>query len=175
MKNLIKIVPLVAALSLVACKKDQSADQLVVNEETTVTAPDSTAAATATAAPTSDATLVTANDQAKEASSKPLTSVALSESSFEFGKIKKGDHKEHTYEITNTGKNPLIISQVKPGCGCTVPDYTKDPIMPGKKGKITLKFDSSNFDGLVQKQAEVFANVEKSPMVITFSADIQPK
>ena len=172
MKNLIKIVPLVAALSLVSCKKDQSADQLIVKEETTATAPDSIS--TEAQAPTQDATLVTADDRASEAQSKPLTTVALSESSFEFGKIKKGDHKEHTYEITNTGKNPLIISQVKPGCGCTVPDYTKDPIMPGKKGKITLKFDSSNFDGLVNKQAEIYANVEKAPMVITFTADIQP-
>ena len=172
MKNLIKIVPLVAALSLVSCKKDQSADQLVVKEETTATAPDSVSSEAQ--APTQDATLVTADDRASEAQSKPLTTVALSESSFEFGKIKKGDHKEHTYEITNTGKNPLIISQVKPGCGCTVPDYTKDPIMPGKKGKITLKFDSSNFDGLVHKQAEVYANVEKAPVVLTFSADIQP-
>ena len=172
MKNLIKIVPLVAALSLVSCKKDQSADQLIVKEETTATAPDSVS--TEGQAPTQDATLVTADDRASEAQSKPLTTVALSESSFEFGKIKKGDHKEHTYEITNTGKNPLIISQVKPGCGCTVPDYTKDPIMPGKKGKITLKFDSSNFDGLVSKQAEIYANVEKAPMVITFTADIQP-
>ena len=172
MKNLIKIVPLVAALSLVSCKKDQSADQLVVKEETTATAPDSVSSEAQ--APTQDATLVTADDRASEAQSKPLTTVALSESSFEFGKIKKGDHKEHTYEITNTGKNPLIISQVKPGCGCTVPDYTKDPIMPGKKGKITLKFDSSNFDGLVNKQAEIYSNVEKAPMVITFTADIQP-
>lgn len=172
MKNIIKIVPLVAALSLVSCKKDQSADQLIVKEETTVTAPDSVSSEAQ--APTQDATLVTADDRASEAQSKPLTTVALSESSFEFGKIKKGDHKEHTYEITNTGKNPLIISQVKPGCGCTVPDYTKDPIMPGKKGKITLKFDSSNFDGLVNKQAEIYANVEKAPMVITFTADIQP-
>ena len=172
MKNLIKIVPLVAALSLVSCKKDQSADQLVVKEETTATTPDSIS--TEAQAPTQDATLVTADDRASEAESKPLTTVALSESSSEFGKIKKGDHKEHTYEITNTGKNPLIISQVKPGCGCTVPDYTKVPIMPKKKGKITLKFDSSNFDGLVNKQAEIYANVEKAPMVITFTADIQP-
>jgi len=158
MKNLVRIVPLVVALSFVACNKDQKADKLTVNDETAVTAP----------------AVDSQDDMVQDAQSKPLTTVALSESNFEFGKIKKGDHKEHTYEITNTGTNPLIISQVKPGCGCTVPDYTKDPIMPGQKGKITLKFDSSNFDGLVNKQAEVYANVEKAPMVITFSADIQP-
>ncbi|WP_027376028.1 DUF1573 domain-containing protein [Kaistella palustris] len=160
MKNLVKILPLAVVLSLASCKKNQQADQLVVTE-------DSATAVQAPAVESQDAML-------KEAQSNPLTTVALSEAAFEFGKIKKGEHKEHTYEITNTGQNPLIISQVKPGCGCTVPDYTKDPILPGQKGKITLKFDSSNFDGLVNKQAEIYANVEKAPMVITFSADIQP-
>lgn len=160
MKNLLKILPLVVVLTAVSCEKNQQADQLVVTE-------DSSAQVAAPA-------MTTNEDMIKEAQSKPLTTAALSEAAFEFGKIKKGDHKEHTYEITNTGENPLIISQVKPGCGCTVPDYTKEPILPGQKGKITLKFDSSNFDGLVNKQAEIYANVEKAPMVITFSADIQP-
>ena len=158
MKNLIKVLPLIAVLSLTSCKKDQKADQLVVEEQQAVEAP----------------VVQTQDELEKEAQSKPLTTLALSEANFDFGKLKKGDHVEHIYEVTNTGTNPLIISQVKPGCGCTVPDYTKDPILPGQKGKITLKFDSTNFDGLVNKQAEVYANVEKAPIVLTFSADIQP-
>lgn len=159
MKNFIKIAPLVVALALVSCKKDQSADQLIIEQGT---------------AQVAEPNIDSPEDMVKEAQSKPLTNIALSEAQFDFGKIKKGDHKEHTYEVTNTGENPLIISQVKPGCGCTVPDYTKEPILPGQKGKITLKFDSSNFDGLVNKQAEIYANVEKAPIVIGFSADIQP-
>ncbi|AYO56830.1 hypothetical protein CO230_00970 [Chryseobacterium sp. 6424] len=156
MKKLVKVFPLIAALALVSCKKDQSADQLVAQQDSTGT---TTAAVVETpAAPVSG----------------PLTTAALSESSYSFGKIKKGDQVEHVYEITNTGENPLIISEVKPACGCTAPDYTKDPIMPGQKGTITLKFDSASFDGMVSKQAEVFANVEKSPIVISFTADIQP-
>ena len=158
MKNLIKVLPLIAVLSLTNCKKDQKADQLIVEEQQAVEAP----------------VVQTQDELVKEAQSKPLTTLALSEANFDFGKLKKGDHVEHIYEVTNTGTNPLIISQVKPGCGCTVPDYTKDPILPGQKGKITLKFDSTNFDGLVNKQAEVYANVEKAPIVLTFSADIQP-
>ena len=159
MKNLIKVLPLIAVLSLTSCKKDQKADQLVVEEQQAVEAP----------------VVQTQDELVKEAQSKPLTTLALSEANFDFGKLKKGDHVEHIYEVTDTGTNPLIISQVKPGCGCTVPDYTKDPILPGQKGKITLKFDSTNFDGLVNKQAEVYANVEKAPIVLTFSADIEPK
>lgn len=172
MKNLVKILPIVAALALVSCKKDQAADQLVANSETTSEVTSST--------PTQPAAENTqevhqGHDQASEVKPVgPLTSLALSESTFAFGKIKKGSKVDHVYEVTNTGKNPLVISQVKPGCGCTAPDYTRTPILPGQKGKITLSFDSSNFDGLVSKQAEVFANVEKAPIIIGFSADIQP-
>lgn len=157
MKNLVKLLPLVAALTLVSCKKDQTADQLVVEENVEATS--------ATPAPEAVAVAAAAG---------PATTVALSESNFSFGKIKKGEKVEHVYEVTNTGTNPLVISEVKPACGCTVPDYTKEPILPGQKGKITLKFDSASFDGLVTKQAEVYANVEKAPIVLSFSADIQP-
>ena len=159
MKNLVKLLPLVAALTLVSCKKDQTAEQLVVEENVEATT------ATTTTAPEAVAVAAAAG---------PATTVALSESNFAFGKIKKGEKVEHVYEVTNTGTNPLVISEVKPACGCTVPDYTKDPILPGQKGKITLKFDSASFDGLVSKQAEVYANVEKAPIVLSFSADIQP-
>lgn len=103
-----------------------------------------------------------------------ITSLALSENHHNFGAIKKGETVQHTYEITNTGDNPLIISDVKPACGCTAPEFTKDPILPGQKGKIVLSFDSTNFDGLVNKQASVYANVEQSPIMLTFSAEVQP-
>ena len=112
------------------------------------------------------------SEMLKEAKSKPLTTIAFSETDHNFGDIKKGEKVEHIYEVTNTGKNPLIISNVKPGCGCTVPDYTKEPILPGQKGKITLHFDSTNFDGAVNKVADVFVNVEKAPVRLTFSANI---
>jgi len=159
MKNFLKVLPVALVLTLSSCTKDQKADQLVIDQDVATME-----------APVVDAQTVTS----ETAPAQPLTNIALSESQFDFGKIKKGEQKEHVYEVTNTGENPLIISQVKPACGCTVPDYTKEPILPGQKGKITLKFDSSSFDGLVNKQAEVYANVEKAPIVLTFTADIQP-
>lgn len=165
MKNLIKIVPIIALLSIASCEKNQKADQLIVEDQVV--------AANDVQAPVQDQA-ESQEEMLKKAQANPSTTIALSESNFSFGKLKKGDHVEHVYEVTNTGENPLIISQVKPGCGCTVPDYTKEPILPGKKGKITLKFDSSNFDGMVNKQAEVFANVEKAPIVLSFTADVQP-
>lgn len=169
MKKTLSIIALsIIGFGLVSCKKEnketQSADAVTT---------DSTVAGTP--APTDSAAApVTTEATAAPVSNEPSTSIALSESNFDFGKIKKGDKVEHVYEVTNTGKNPLVISEVKPGCGCTAPDFTKEPIMPGKKGKITLHFDSSNFDGNVQKYADVFANVEKAPIKLTFTANIQP-
>lgn len=159
MKKTVSIIALsIIGFGLVSCKKENKEAQ-----DTESVVMDSTAAAI-------PADSVSAPVQSNE----PSTTIALSESNFDFGNIKKGDKVEHIYEITNTGKNPLVISEVKPGCGCTAPDFTKDPILPGKKGKITLHFDSSNFDGNVQKYADVYANVEKSPIKLTFTANIQP-
>ena len=153
-------------LAVQSCKKNQAADQLVSE-----TPADSATAETAVP-PVQDAH----EDLASAAQAAgPLTSLALSEDAYNFGDIKKGESVEHKYEVTNTGTNPLIISSVKPGCGCTAPDYTKEPILPGKKGTITLKFDSSNFDGPIQKQAEVYANVEKAPIVISFTGNVITK
>ncbi|WP_294301978.1 DUF1573 domain-containing protein [uncultured Chryseobacterium sp.] len=175
MKKTLSIIALsVIGFGMVSCKKENK--ETAAGTETAVTPADSAAITapvpmgdSASAAPVAEQTAATAN-----ASKQPLTTVALSESNFDFGKIKKGEKVQHVYEITNTGSSPLIISEVKPGCGCTVPDFTKEPIMPGKKGKITLHFDSTNFDGNVSKFADVFANVEKMPIKLTFTANIQP-
>ncbi|KUJ50455.1 DUF1573 domain-containing protein [Chryseobacterium sp. JAH] len=173
MKKSLSIIALsIIGFGLVSCKKEENKE--LQNSETI--APDSLS----TSAPADSLSAVTpapvtGEAAAPVASNQPLTTVALSESNFDFGNIKKGDKVNHVYEVTNTGKNPLVISEVKPGCGCTAPEFTKEPILPGKKGKITLSFDSSSFDGAVQKYADVFANVEKAPIKLTFNANIQPK
>ncbi|WP_172280782.1 DUF1573 domain-containing protein [Chryseobacterium sp. LAM-KRS1] len=168
MKKTLSIIALsIIGFGLVSCKKENKEAQTAESVAT-----DSSAAATTPA----DSPVAPATTEAvtPAQSNQPSTSLALSESNFDFGNIKKGDKVEHVYEVTNTGKNPLVISEVKPGCGCTAPDFTKEPILPGKKGKITLHFDSSSFDGNVQKYADVYANVEKSPIKLTFTANIQP-
>lgn len=155
-----KIVGLsiIALLSVASCKKDQPADQLITTSSSELVSQESSS---------EDAMVEATKAQTQ-------TNLALSEPDFDFGKIKKGDQVEHVYEVTNTGKNPLIISSVVPTCGCTVPEFTKDPILPGQKGKITLKFDSTNFQGIVHKTAQLYANVAQVPIELRFTADIQP-
>ena len=180
MKKTLSIIALsIIGFGLVSCKKEENKE--VQNAETLST--DSTSQITPAAdstmntapANTSAVTGATPSAATPAVSNQPLTTIALSQSNYDFGNIKKGDKVNHVYEITNTGKNPLVISEVKPGCGCTAPEFTKDPILPGKKGKITLSFDSASFDGAVQKFADVYANVENAPIKLTFNANIQPK
>ena len=171
MKNKCLVPILVVSLALFSCKnesKENTADEtLTVSDEHLASMSENKSA--------NESPVYKPEDLAKDVKDKPLTNLVLSESNFNFGKITKGQIVEHTYEVSNTGKNPLIIAHVRPGCGCTAPDFTKEPILPGKKGKITLKFDSSNFDGMVQKQAEVYANINAVPIMLTFTADIQTK
>jgi len=141
MKKTLSIIALsIIGFGLVSCKKEnkevQGSDAVAVDSSAANNLPptDSASAQVGEAAGTPAVAATPAP------SNQPLTTIALSESGFDFGKIKKGDKVEHVYEITNTGTNPLVISEVKPGCGCTVPDFTKEPILPGKKRKNHVAF-----------------------------------
>lgn len=63
--------------------------------------------------------------------------------SHDFGKIKQNSPVTHDFTFTNTGTEPIIISEVRPSCGCSVADYAKTPIKPGETGKIAIKFDAA--------------------------------
>ena len=167
-----------AAISLVACKKETTTIQAdSVADSSLVTESPNANMETPAMDPNSPAPQAPVEGDAETASieaakKNPITTMVLAQSNFDFKDVKKGEVVDHKFEFTNTGKNPLIISEVKPGCGCTVPDYTKTPILPGKKGFVNLKFDSSSFDGAVNKYADVYANVENMPIKLTFSANV---
>ena len=76
----------------------------------------------------------------------------------DFGKIKQNVPVTATYIVTNIGKQPLIIDQALPSCGCTVSDYTKAPIAPGKTGFVKVTYNAADL-GPVSKEVTVkFAN-----------------
>lgn len=87
----------------------------------------------------------------------------------DFGSIEQGKPVSYTYEFTNTGGALLVITDVKPGCGCTTQDYTKEPVAPGKKGKVTLTFNAASV-GRFNKSATVTANGET--FVLTFGGEV---
>ncbi|HYD89976.1 MAG TPA: DUF1573 domain-containing protein, partial [Flavobacterium sp.] len=91
----------------------------------------------------------------------------------DFGNIKAGDKVEHVYKVTNAGTADLVISEAKPGCGCTVSDYTKTPIKPGETGEIKATFDSKGKSGNVSKTITVTMNTETPTETLKFTANIE--
>jgi hypothetical protein len=88
----------------------------------------------------------------------PTTSMEFKEMAFDFGTVQEGEKVSHTYKFTNTGKEPLIISDAKGSCGCTVPNYSKDPIAPGKTGEIVVEFNTQGKAGQRNQKVTVTAN-----------------
>jgi hypothetical protein len=79
--------------------------------------------------------------------------------SFDFGTIKESPTgAEHVFEFTNTGKEPLIIQNAVGSCGCTTPDWPKEPILPGKTGKIKVHYASQGRVGPIQKSVFITSN-----------------
>lgn len=76
----------------------------------------------------------------------------------DFGTIKEGESVSIKYRFNNSGEKPLFISEVKPSCGCTVTDYPKNIIFPGKGGELTATFNSHDMHGFVQKSIWVVSN-----------------
>ncbi|WP_164122054.1 MULTISPECIES: DUF1573 domain-containing protein [Sphingobacterium] len=91
--------------------------------------------------------------------------IEFENSVFDFGKVKEGAVVEHIFKFTNTGKAPVILSQVSASCGCTTPDFTKEPILPGKTGEIRVSFNSLGQVGTQQKIVTISSNAE--PRVTT--------
>lgn len=94
----------------------------------------------------------------------------------DFGTMKQGDNLEVSFRFKNTGKKPLIISNVTAGCGCTIPEIPKKPYAPGETGVIKASFDSNKGQvGMNSKQVNVFANTNPVMITLAFRVDVKPK
>ena len=88
----------------------------------------------------------------------PPTSVQIIDSVYDFKKVKEGDIVEYNYRFKNTGSNPLVISDARASCGCTVPEKPEHPIAPGEIGFIKVKFNSDHRPGEAHKTITVTSN-----------------
>ena len=79
----------------------------------------------------------------------------------------------HEFVFTNVGKSPLIIHQANASCGCTVPEYTLEPIMPGEKGKISVTYNGKNRrPGVFRKSVTIHNNGRQSPIRIYIEGEM---
>lgn len=90
----------------------------------------------------------------------------------DFGKIKDGEKITYEYKFTNTGKSPLIITDAKASCGCTIPEWPKEPIKPGESSKIKVTFNSAGKVGLQDKQILVTANTNPAQNIVHLIGEV---
>ena len=91
----------------------------------------------------------------------------------DYGTIENGANGQCTFEFKNTGNAPLIISNAKGSCGCTVPTWPKEPIAPGAKASITVKYDTKRA-GAINKSVTITSNAVNAPTkVITIKGNVK--
>ncbi len=111
----------------------------------------------------------------KETDNRPGPRITFTEDKFEFGDIHQGDQVEHVFEFENTGTAPLILTDVRSTCGCTIPKWPREPIPPGQKSKITVKFNSAGKSGNVNKVVKIVSNAVDPLNQVTITTNILPK
>ncbi len=97
------------------------------------------------------------------------------EETFDFGNIDEGTQAVHEFEFTNTGNQPIEISKVDASCGCTSPTFTKEAVMPGKKGKIRASFDSNGRPGMFLKSLTIKNNTQKPNLLVYIKGFVKAK
>ena len=105
----------------------------------------------------------------------PLPVFQFETTDHDFGTINQGDVVEYTYKFKNTGDAPLIIQGAQGSCGCTVPNWTKEPIPAGGSGVVTAKFDSHGKQGIQHKTVTVTSNTWPKQTVLHFEANVNVK
>ena len=106
-----------------------------------------------------------------------FSSIQWIDSTFQdLGKIGAGQMVDISWRLKNTGTKPLVIADVRPGCGCTVADKPTEPIAPGEEGTIRAKFDSKGqSEGEHRKNVTVLANTKEGTYMLSFRVDVTKK
>jgi hypothetical protein len=102
------------------------------------------------------------------------TSIKFDKALHDFGKINEGELVRTTFRFTNTGKNPLIISNAVGSCGCTVPKWPQHPVPPGGMDEIAVEFNSAGKRGENDKTVTVTANTTPANNTLTIRATVVP-
>ncbi len=99
-----------------------------------------------------------------------MPQITFDKTVYDFGRIYEGEKVKCSFKFSNTGKSDLIITSAKASCGCTVPEYPKNPIKPGAGGSVTVEFNSSGRRGQQNKAVSVTTNAQPPTVVLTVKA-----
>ncbi|MEL6656152.1 MAG: DUF1573 domain-containing protein [Bacteroidota bacterium] len=105
----------------------------------------------------------------------PTTNITFEETTYDFGTIDEGVLVKHVFTFTNTGDEPLILSDAKGSCGCTVPKWPREAIAPGETASITVEFNSKNKKGKRNQRVTITANTHPPQTFVYLTGEVIPK
>lgn len=120
---------------------------------------------------------ISTNDVSNSASADGESKDGLPDMKFEeeehdFGRITQGEKVSYAFKFKNTGKGNLLIASAAGSCGCTVPEFPKEPILPGQEAKINVVFNSEGKSGIQEKTITVVTNCEPSTKTIKIKTNV---
>ncbi|PRY11026.1 uncharacterized protein DUF1573 [Pontibacter ummariensis] len=121
------------------------------------------------AAPIENPNVVPANEVVADENAPVMT---FAETEYDFGTVKQGETVKHTFEFTNTGASPLIIENASATCGCTVPEWPREPIAPGEKGQIGVVFNTTGKVGQQLPTVTVRANTQPNIVKVSMKGNV---
>ncbi|MDQ2794600.1 MAG: DUF1573 domain-containing protein [Bacteroidota bacterium] len=99
--------------------------------------------------------------------------IMFEEVKYDFGSVVAGGTVDHTFKFKNTGTAPLVISNIGVSCGCTTPEWTKAPVMPGKTGTIAAHFNSTGKTGMQNKVLTVESNAAAGSTTVSLVGEVK--
>lgn len=104
----------------------------------------------------------------------PTTTMTFKATTYDFGTVEEGIKVKHTFVFENTGTEPLLISNARGSCGCTVPQWPRTAIAPGEKSEISVEFNSTKKGGKRNQQVTITANTEPHNTIINLVGNVTP-
>ena len=125
------------------------------------------------AAYSAQAQATTAAPAVKAAGTVAGPAIVFEEVKYDFGSVVQGGTVDHTFKFKNTGTAPLVISNIGVSCGCTTPEWTKAPVMPGKTGTIAAHFNSTGKMGMQNKVLTVESNATAGSTTVSLVGEVK--
>ena len=101
--------------------------------------------------------------------------IQFKEETIDYGKINRGSDGLRVFEFTNTGDAPLVITNVRSSCGCTIPKKPEEPILPGQQGKIEVEYETNRAAGPFRKAITVSSNASNPTKILKIKGELIEK
>ena len=99
----------------------------------------------------------------------------FNEETHDFGTVPEGPLAEFDFEFKNVGKTPITITDAHGSCGCTVPTWPREPILPKKSAKIHVAYTTNGRQGMINKDVIINSNAQQNPMRLHITGNVTPK